>query len=55
MNDFDCGLQVEDSSAYCDFLAMQELNAWYDANQISPDELDGWESAFDFDISLELV
>ena len=55
MNDFDCGLQVEDSSDYCNFLAMQELDAWHEANRLTPDDLDGYASAFDLDISLELV
>jgi hypothetical protein len=57
MNDFDFDLQVEDSSAfaYYDYLEMQELNAFHDANRLTPDDLEAYASAFDFDVSLELV
>jgi hypothetical protein len=56
MNDFDFDLQVEDFSvAYYDYLEMQELNAWHDANRLTPDDLEAYASAFDHDFSLELV
>jgi hypothetical protein len=53
MNDFDFDLQVEDT--YYDYISMEELNAWHDANRLTPDDLEAYASAFDFDVSLEVV
>ena len=55
MNDFNCDVQIEESQGYEDFLVIQELNAWHDTNALTPDDLEAYASAFDFDVSLEVV